>query len=341
VKPIFILLSIVSLIITFFSAQACGTGNQACDEASQHLAACSGTQAVPIPDCNSETADMLLGLDCDQLEVYANDPDKADLLGDVWMWIKNVISCSAFKGSNSDLNNLLDTKQCKDCDLVGACLSNAQLGGAKLDGADLSFTDLFDAYLDKSEMIGVNLFGASLDETSLVSANLSNAILSSAKGKAKLEYAILIDAQILGGDTNLSYSWFNYADLRSADFSKAYIYNGHFREAFLQDAKFIDSILTESTFSKAILSDVDFSRATLDNTNFLGADLSNAILVGADLTNASLHNAILEGADFSGADINGARWTNLEVLCQVKEGDPFFKCECALGSIGECRLQSW
>lgn len=67
--------------------------------------------------------------------------------------------------SSVRIRQVLETKQCQECDLSGANLSSSNLIGANLSGADLSNADLSNT----------NLFGANLNN-----ANMSNAKLSGA-----------------------------------------------------------------------------------------------------------------------------------------------------------------
>ena len=60
--------------------------------------------------------------------------------------------CGLFK---SDLDKLLETKECQKCDLSGANLTEARLDGANLTGANLKEANLTDVIL-----IGANLDGA-------------------------------------------------------------------------------------------------------------------------------------------------------------------------------------
>ena len=85
------------------------------------------------------------------------------------------LSISVKAESLSDLNQLLSTKQCSQCDL-----SNAGLVQANLTGADLTQANLVGANLSQANLTGVNLRGANLTGTSLHGANLTGANLTGA-----------------------------------------------------------------------------------------------------------------------------------------------------------------
>lgn len=75
--------------------------------------------------------------------------------------------------SLSDLNQLLSTKKCAQCDLT-----NVGLVQADLTGADLTQADLTSANLSQANLTGANLTGANLAGTSLYGANLTGANLT-------------------------------------------------------------------------------------------------------------------------------------------------------------------
>ena len=103
------------------------------------------------------------------------------------------IATPARSESLSDLTQLLNTKQCAQCDLsnsglvqanlVGANLSQANLVGANLSqanltGADLRGADLTGASLHGANLTGANLAGVNLTGTDLRNAYIANATLS-------------------------------------------------------------------------------------------------------------------------------------------------------------------
>lgn len=101
----------------------------------------------------------------------------------------SLTSISSLQAENlSDLNKLLGTKKCQDCDLsrsglihanlVGASLSNANLAGANLSQADLAGADLSGANLAGTSLYGANLTGANLSGANLAGTDLRNAYLT-------------------------------------------------------------------------------------------------------------------------------------------------------------------
>ena len=85
----------------------------------------------------------------------------------------------------NDLQRLLATKSCPNCDLSNADLSGANLTFAYMAGANLSGANLARAYiswgnLSNADLGGANLTVAFLGNTNLAGANLSGANLTRA-----------------------------------------------------------------------------------------------------------------------------------------------------------------
>jgi uncharacterized protein YjbI with pentapeptide repeats len=91
----------------------------------------------------------------------------------------------------ADREKLRKTKNCPNCDLSDANLSEERLPGANLSGANLSGTKLFHSYLAGANLSGANLFAANLSRSNLSGANLTNADLSG----ANFSYAIWTDGK--------------------------------------------------------------------------------------------------------------------------------------------------
>ena len=79
-------------------------------------------------------------------------------------------SASAFDPAH--LKRLMETNECKGCEL-----SNANLLGAKLRGAILASADLRNAILREANITGANLGGADLTGANLTRAYMNDAIL--------------------------------------------------------------------------------------------------------------------------------------------------------------------
>ena len=103
----------------------------------------------------------------------------------------SLTSISSIKAENlSDLNRLLGTKKCQDCDLsrsglihanlIGADLSNANLADANLSQANLAGADLSGANLAGTSLYGANLTGVNLSGANLTGTDLRNAYLTNA-----------------------------------------------------------------------------------------------------------------------------------------------------------------
>lgn len=95
------------------------------------------------------------------------------------------------------LSQLLSTRRCNNCDLIGTGLVNAKLGGYDLRGSDLRQANLSRANLSMADLRGVDFTGASLVGANLAGANLEGAILDGADlREAYLSGANLTNASI-------------------------------------------------------------------------------------------------------------------------------------------------
>ncbi|MDJ0727250.1 MAG: pentapeptide repeat-containing protein [Prochloraceae cyanobacterium] len=100
-------------------------------------------------------------------------------------WLGNYAFNKFSKQQN--LEKLLATKECSECDLTYLNLKSANLRGVNLRGANLTGSDLS----------GADLKGANLDRAILYQADLSNTILSNASFQgANLEMANLKGADL-------------------------------------------------------------------------------------------------------------------------------------------------
>jgi hypothetical protein len=189
----------ISILFVLFLIQGCGTDSNLCDDASRHLASCYDSDPVTIPDCNQETANTLLSMDCAEIQSSSVDSAKADGLGTAWQWIKSIFDgCDTFEGEYADLDRLKRKNDCRECNLKGACLSGADLYFADLEGSDLTDADLSSNEDEDTQttLANANLEGANLTRTDLTDASLSNARLTG----AVMEDTILTNTYI-GGAT--------------------------------------------------------------------------------------------------------------------------------------------
>lgn len=109
----------------------------------------------------------------------------------------------------ADINALMETGICENCDLTSADLRwanvyAAELGGspnlvdARMNGSDLSGANLYGANLEGAKLVGAKLTGANLAWTSLIGADLTGSDLAD----AKLTGAIFCDTVMPDGSRN-------------------------------------------------------------------------------------------------------------------------------------------
>jgi uncharacterized protein YjbI with pentapeptide repeats len=151
---------------------------------------------------------------------------------------------------------VIATKECRKCDLVGVDLRGANLSEANLSEANLNSADLRLADLRLADLTEVNLSEANLNSANLSEANLSEANLNS----ADLRLADLRLADLTGA--NLSRANLNSADLRLADLTGA-------------------NLLLAQLY-KTDLSFADLSGATVLRVELSGANLTGAIVPWSD-----------------------------------------------------------
>ena len=101
----------------------------------------------------------------------------------------------------TDLDKLIKTGECLECDLTGADLTNADLteanlGNADLTEANLGSADLYEADLSRANLTRANLRGADLRWVDLTGADLTEANLIG----ASLAGASLTEADLTGAN---------------------------------------------------------------------------------------------------------------------------------------------
>ena len=79
-----------------------------------------------------------------------------------------MFASSASAYDPDDLQKLMDTGNCEECDLWGANLEGANLKGADLRGADLSGAYLKDATLNYAKMNGAILCNTTMPDGSVI-----------------------------------------------------------------------------------------------------------------------------------------------------------------------------
>lgn len=171
-----------------------------------------------------------------------------------------------------NLEKLLKTKECRNCDLTGVNLSGANLSNAELYDANLSGAVLSRANLYHAKLRNSSLANAKLDNANLYQANLNNADLE----KADLTKANLAQAEL--ENTNLG-----NANLSNAFLVRGRLISTNLVEANLSNANLKDTILKQANFSKARLDGANLSGATLCSykksncANLDGASLNQVI----------------------------------------------------------------
>jgi len=240
-----------------------------------------------------------------------------------------------------NLEKLLATKSCRECDLRGVDLRKADLNGAILVKANLQGASLVMASLEGSNLTGANLREVDLTGANLAKATLRKADLSQAHVTPRflnlfptnLSWADLSEAKLVGA--NLAGVNFTGAVLTQADLTRANLMNVDLDDADLSGAILIETSLIEANLDHADLTDANLSRANLtdaclDRTNLSRANLSNTFLSKAtfrkanlnqvNLQKARLNNADLSGIDLRGADLSGANLTRANLRGTGLEG---------------------
>ncbi len=157
---------------------------------------------------------------------------------------------SQYRYNEADLEQLLATGSCKDCELSGVDLSGKDLRKAQLQGSNLR---------------GANLLNANLTMAELSGANLSRASLS----LAILHQATIFEANLKGAD--LSGATLTMADLSGANLKNARLENANLKEAHLETVVLEGANLTSADLSLADLSGTDMTNAILSDTILEGA----------------------------------------------------------------------
>jgi uncharacterized protein YjbI with pentapeptide repeats len=179
----------------------------------------------------------------------------------------------------SDLQRLLETNKCVECNLQKANLVDANLEGANLQGANLEDANLERTNLKSARLVDANLQRAYLLKANLQAINLENANL----GGAMLS------------DTNLENANLQRANLQGAG---------------LNGTKLGGAMLGAANLAGAQMANANLNGAKVWEANLSGANLNGANLQGAQLIGSNLKGAMLWGANLEGANLRGA--TKLE-----------------------------
>jgi uncharacterized protein YjbI with pentapeptide repeats len=215
--------------------------------------------------------------------------------------------------NREQLDRLLKTEKCKECDLAGANLAGLDLRGGNFEGANLKGADLQNADLRgiialRADFESADLQNADLQKAFLAEANLKGANLKKAdlRGvsftRANLESADLQEAK-------LDHCILHNANLQNANLQKANMVAAHFEEADLQKANLYRAVLRTAELQKANLQGADLRKADLRMAKMEGADLRGAKLQGAKLKSAFLYGALLDDEGRKYAEKKGAQFT--------------------------------
>jgi uncharacterized protein YjbI with pentapeptide repeats len=182
-----------------------------------------------------------------------------------WSWaigwglgigIVGLTGASALGANPDHLQQLINTRQCPQCDLTGASLVYANLAGADLRGADLRGANLSRANLTQASLTGADLtsatlFGANLTSAQLVNTNLTSTDLrESVLFGADLRGAVMTRALVIGAvglppevaTARDRFNWGVYeADRRNYSGAIAY-----YSQAIGQDPNFAEAYLNRA-----------------------------------------------------------------------------------------------
>lgn len=210
------------------------------------------------------------------------------------------LSAAAIAANPADIQQLLQTNACENCDLAGANLRGLDLQGAQLQGANLQGTLLNFSDLTRADLSGANLQGAEISGTTFQGANLRGADLTDA-----------IVTNVCPTDAAVT-DWLMTSDCVALDLLQTLgtelcdpVYN---LQAVVPD---LDEWLTSCPADWEVygylfygypsdLSSLQFG------TDLLGADLTGARLINVDLSGADLRYAQLNQADLTGAKVDYA-----------------------------------
>lgn len=272
-----------------------------------------------------------------------------------------VSTAAKTEAANPDqVQRLLKTNQCPNCDLSGADLKDtnlfgANLANANLKGANLSGSNLGFANLTNVDATGANLTGTYLDRATLENTNFTQADLSEASLKNAMTSGVQFSGATLKGAnlerTSLIGVSFRGANLTGVNLSGAVL--SGFRstgtrpslpmmgfsmenlarlvcleprnfpdsdERFLQDLKNYGLEFSTSDLGGARLKGANLRNTILLRTDLTGANLSEADLQGACLVSANLKGAILDNANLQSAQLKGA-WVEGASLKGVRGAD--------------------
>ena len=252
-------------------------------------------------------------------------------------------SPSSWAYNQDDLQRLLETKNCPQCDLRFAILEevnldDAQLAGANFEGAKLlevslqhaelqntnfNYALIHDSDLNFARLEGADLQHATLEDSNLTQANLTQANLNSVNihnsdlQGAKLNNVTMREAQWVGvGAEGMEAQGADFtrtkllgAAVPRSDFTLATLNESRWVvvnafAANFSSAKMLDFYAGSGNFYRADFTRADLKNATLHNAFFRQSQLVNTNLQNADLQSLNLQEANLENANLTGFTCN-------------------------------------
>ncbi|MGD1931864.1 MAG: pentapeptide repeat-containing protein [Leptolyngbyaceae cyanobacterium] len=237
-----------------------------------------------------------------------------------------LLSAAEIAANPADIQQLLQTNLCENCDLSGANLrglnlQEAQLQGANLQGARLNFSDLSRANLRQANLQGAEISGTRFQGTNLQSADLTDAIVTNIcpAVSSDSDWFMTSDCVALDLVTTLGTELCDpvydlqgvvpdldeWLDICSADWEVyAYLFYGYpgSLDGIQLGVDLLGADLTAARLTGVDLSGADLRYARLDQTDLTGVTFDYALLWDADIVdvqNANFDGAILTQADVS------------------------------------------
>lgn len=175
-----------------------------------------------------------------------------------------------------NISTFMDTDRCEGCDLSGANLYNADLGGVDLEGANLS-----DAILANANLAGANLKGAELRNADLTGANLTGAALAG----ADLTNAVLVNSDLT--DADLTAANLEGADITGAIVTEAQLAGATATGVLRNSAKSEDTV--EPNVHEDMVMTVTCSSGAIAAGSGEDLDVTGACTVDGTVTNGVYH----------------------------------------------------
>ncbi len=187
------------------------------------------------------------------------------------------LSSTAQAFNQSDVDELLNTGFCSNCDLSNANFSFATVDIFSLSESNLTRTDF------------------------LISRILGNRVGNNNFTDAIFQFANIDIRDFVGND------------FINANFENSLIRNTLFRENIFTGSNFAFATIEDSEFISNDLTEVDFSNASLENvdffTNFVGSSFQNTRATNSTFVNADFTDVDFMGANFSNTDLTGSNLT--------------------------------